>query len=68
MPLRLPHSAPPAEPWIRHTDQPVSASKDDAKRLALKQALEHRAIRLSEALRATFRLYDVSGVPIDDQR
>ncbi len=40
----------------------------DFKRLALKAALEDRAIRVSEALRATFRLYDVSGAPIDDQR
>ena len=37
-----------------------------AKLLALKQALDDKAIRLSDALRATFRVYDVMGKPLDD--
>ena len=37
-----------------------------AKRLALKAALEDKAIEPSHALRATFRAFDVTGQPIDD--
>ena len=37
----------------------------DFKRMALKAALEDNAIRISDALRATFRLYDMAGKPVD---
>ena len=45
---------------------PATPSLAEVKRIALKQALDDKAIRLSEALRATFRLYDVMGNSIDD--
>jgi hypothetical protein len=35
------------------------------KQVALKAALEDRAIKISESLRASFRLFDVMGNPID---
>lgn len=38
----------------------------DVKSLALKAALEEEAIKPSEALRVTFRLFDVQGHPVDD--
>jgi len=38
----------------------------DAKQMALKAALETRSIKLSDALRATFRAFDLAGRPIDD--
>jgi hypothetical protein len=42
------------------------ASIRDMKRLALKAALEDKAIRISDSLRATFRLFDVMGEPVDE--
>jgi hypothetical protein len=41
---------------------------NDVKRLALKAALADKKIRISEALRATFKLFDVSGGPVGDDR
>ena len=38
----------------------------DLKRTALKKAIEDRAITISQSLRASFRLFDVSGKPLDD--
>jgi hypothetical protein len=43
-----------------------NASTKEIKRLALRAALEDQAIRVSDSLRATFRLFDVMGNPIDD--
>lgn len=40
-------------------------SMRDVKRIALKAALQDNAIKPSEALRATFRLFDVMGEPIN---
>ncbi|MEO6013421.1 MAG: hypothetical protein ABIQ30_07550 [Devosia sp.] len=37
------------------------------KRRALKVALEDRAIRISESLRVTFRLFDVRGQALEDK-
>ena len=37
----------------------------DAKLLALKAALANKELRLSESLRATFRVLDAAGNPID---
>ena len=45
---------------------PGKPSLSEAKKHALKAALQDRAIKLSDALRATFRVYDVVGKPIDD--
>jgi len=42
-------------------------SLSEAKRLALKAALEDKSIRISEALAATFKLYDVMGAPIEER-
>ena len=42
------------------------ASKLDFKQMALKAALEDKAIKISDALRATFRLYDMTGKLIDE--
>jgi hypothetical protein len=47
---------------------PVSLTVHEAKRIALKAALEDRAIGLSDSLRATFRVFDVNGSPIDDEK
>ena len=41
------------------------ASSLDFKRIALKAALDDNAIKLSDALRATFRLYDMTGKRFD---
>lgn len=41
-------------------------STRDAKRIAIKAALEDRAIKLSDSLRASFRLFDVTDKPIDE--
>ena len=38
----------------------------DLKRLALQASLEDRKIRISEAMQATFRIYDVSGKPVEE--
>jgi len=38
----------------------------DIKRIALRAALEDRTIRISESLRATFRLFEVNGDPVED--
>lgn len=42
------------------------ATTSDLKRMALRAALEDRAIRVSESLRVTFRLFDVTGEPVDE--
>lgn len=42
------------------------ATISDLKRMALRAALEDRAIRVSESLRVTFRLFDVTGKAIDE--
>jgi hypothetical protein len=41
-------------------------SHREIKRLALKRALEDRTISISQSLRASFRLFDVMGVPLED--
>ena len=41
-------------------------SLDRVKRLALQAALEDNAIRISESLRLSFRLFDVGGQPIQE--
>ena len=38
----------------------------DVKKLALKAALEDRAIRISDSLQATFLLFDVNGNPTEE--
>ena len=38
----------------------------EIKRLALKRAIEDRTITISQSLVARFRLFDVTGRPIDD--
>lgn len=43
-----------------------SLSVREAKRLALKAALEDNALKPSEALRVEFRVFDVMGNPTDD--
>ena len=39
----------------------------EIKRLALKRALEDRTITISQSLVAGFRLFDVTGRPIEDE-
>lgn len=39
----------------------------DVKKLALKAALEDRAITLAQSFGVTFRLFDVMGKPIEDR-
>ena len=41
-------------------------SHTQIKRIALEAALEDRAIRISDGLVATFKLYDIDGRPIDE--
>jgi hypothetical protein len=48
--------------------QTIKPSLSDVKRLALKAALEDKKIRISDSLRATFKLFDVSGGPVGDDR
>ena len=38
----------------------------EIKRLALKAALDDRAISLGQSLQVSFRLFDVMGRPLDD--
>jgi len=42
-------------------------SLNDVKRIALKAALEDKTIRISESLRATFRLFEPNGDPIPEE-
>lgn len=44
----------------------IRPSYSDIKLIALRGALEDNAIRISDALRATFLLYDVAGRVIDE--
>lgn len=44
----------------------VAPTLREAKRIALKAALEDGAVRLSDSLRATFRAFDVTGAPIEE--
>ena len=37
------------------------------KLMALRAALDDRAISISQSLRASFRLFDVTGQPIEDE-
>lgn len=46
---------------------PVPPTLREAKRIALKAALEDGRLKLSELLRATFRVFDVLGEPLDDE-
>ena len=41
-------------------------SVSDVKRIALNAALEDKTIRISESLRATFRLFEPNGDPIPE--
>ncbi len=43
----------------------VKPSLNDLKRMALKASLEDRKIRISEAMQASFRIFDVLGVEVD---
>ena len=38
----------------------------DLKRMALRAALEDRAVTIPQSLKATFRFFDVMGRPIED--
>ena len=42
-------------------------SLNDIKRIALNAALEDKTIRISESLRATFRLFEPNGDPIPEE-
>ncbi len=44
----------------------VKPSLNEIKRRALQAALEDRQIRISESIRAKFKLFDVSGNLIDE--
>jgi len=43
-------------------------SLDEVKRIALKACLQDGTIRISESLRATFRLFEVNGDRVDEDR
>ncbi len=43
----------------------VKPSLTDLKRMALKASLEDRKIRISEAMQASFRIFDVLGKEVD---
>jgi len=43
-------------------------SLSEVKRIALKAALKDKTIRISESLRATFRVFDVNGMPSKKSR
>lgn len=43
-------------------------SISDVKRLALNAALEDKTIRISQSLRATFRLFEPNGDPVSEDR
>ena len=45
----------------------VKPSFSDIKKVALKAALEDKTIRISESLRATFRLFEPNGDPIQEE-
>jgi hypothetical protein len=45
----------------------VPPSVREIKRLALHRTLEDRRISISQSLRASFLLFDVTGQPIDDR-
>ena len=47
---------------------PVPPPLREAKRIALKAALEDGRLPLSESLRATFRAFDLHGEPMDEER
>jgi hypothetical protein len=55
----LVEGASPQHPDCQHPDDSGKPSKRDVIRIALKAALDDEAIKPSEALRATFRLFDV---------
>ena len=42
-------------------------SLSDVKRMALNAALEDKTIRISESLRATFRVFDVNGDAVEEE-
>lgn len=42
-------------------------SLEEVKRIALKAALEDKAIRISQSLQATFRLFEVNGEPVQEE-
>ena len=42
-------------------------SIDEIKRIALKAALADKTIRISESLRATFRLYEPNGDAVEEE-
>ena len=44
----------------------VRPSLKDVKRLALKASLDDRKIRISEAMAASFKIFDVMGKPLDE--
>ena len=46
---------------------PVPPTLREAKRIALKAALEDGRLKLSESLRATFLVFDVLGEPIEEE-
>jgi hypothetical protein len=43
-------------------------SLSDVKRIALSAALEDKTIRISQSLRATFRLFEPNGDPVPGER